>query len=780
MDPRLYDAAAIASGFVPGSGLMDFVGQAPAIGGGMGPSFMQNIQNRQYLDALLQTAGAAGDALMVIPPVGMTVKAATTAGKTARAGSKAADALAATKKANALPAQKLSAEDQALVDLFGSKAAREAKLKQKVKKAEKSEPKAKVKTAKNQRVDPDVYRQMAATSGDAAVVRQAQQGMHLKPDGYGGYIGAPRTVSSPQALGAMRQGLDQQFASGVDALKSADPNRTGTWYDRAKAAQAQTNEPFQLPQSLNQHAVYSAGVSPESELGFALKHQVSRQLGLPDMAYRGAPMNNLDNAIAQDRMPRLGFKIGEYRAKNDPNVPNTGLFGVNDFRAAQGFGYTNPDGSIWTGGVSNTMHPFMDAETALLVNRANTSNVGGRADWSGPHLQEVPWVLGKAQDLYSRGTGPSGRYNAAKHFGGNEAEAIKQSIVDANNTFEDYLYKHAASATHESIPGASTGHVSQMLNASPEAKAAYTQAGSWNAPLAVDGSDKDVIYSALGMRQLPPVDATGAYMNSQGIMESNPMVIARPLLDFPTGGGGGRIAETRSNAMDAAERLRAVVDAQEAGAWNLPNTMGSVSGKNSAVIDSRALNNSATTGAMPSAKALAESNRMLDPYGYGLTPTSRGALLFPFNPKATPMQLDKALKNTQASLLDLIPGDLSKGVTSSGYFPGIGKFDETGRVIPTAPFSGEATGGLLEALAKAPPEVAANLSESEGIRSTIGKITARDVAAGGAREDIQNLRKFLSEADWNKAVKMIRTGATPAAALAAMGYSITSMAGQDE
>jgi hypothetical protein len=102
MDPRLYDATAIASGFVPGSGLMDFIGQAPAIGGGMGPSFMQNIRNKQYLDALLQTAGAAGDAMMVVPPVGMTVKAATTAGKTARAGSKTADALAATNKTQSI------------------------------------------------------------------------------------------------------------------------------------------------------------------------------------------------------------------------------------------------------------------------------------------------------------------------------------------------------------------------------------------------------------------------------------------------------------------------------------------------------------------------------------------------------------------------------------------------------------------------------------------------------------------------------------------------------
>jgi hypothetical protein len=104
MDPRLYDASAIASGFVPGSGLMDFIGQAPAIGGGMGPSFMQNIRNKQYIDAMLQMAGAAGDAMMVVPPVGMTVKAATTAGKTARAGSKTADALAAERKAKPVEA----------------------------------------------------------------------------------------------------------------------------------------------------------------------------------------------------------------------------------------------------------------------------------------------------------------------------------------------------------------------------------------------------------------------------------------------------------------------------------------------------------------------------------------------------------------------------------------------------------------------------------------------------------------------------------------------------
>ena len=39
-------------------------------------------------------------------------------------------------------------------------------------------------------------------------------------------------------------------------------------------------------------------------------------------------------------------------------------------------------------------------------------------------------------------------------------------------------------------------------------------------------------------------------------------------------------------------------------------------------------------------------------------------------------------------------------------------------------------------------------------------------------------RRFFSEADWPKAVEMIRKGMSPAAALAALGYSASSMAGE--
>lgn len=88
--PNLYDVGAVGAGFVPGSGLLDLVGQAPAIGGGMGPSFIENLKKQQYMDALLQLAGAAGDMAMVVPPVGLGIKGVATAGKTARAAGKAA------------------------------------------------------------------------------------------------------------------------------------------------------------------------------------------------------------------------------------------------------------------------------------------------------------------------------------------------------------------------------------------------------------------------------------------------------------------------------------------------------------------------------------------------------------------------------------------------------------------------------------------------------------------------------------------------------------------
>jgi hypothetical protein len=719
-------------------------------------------------------------------------------------------------------------EERAVIEKFGQKQEQEAVRQKKVEKAAKESagqsPEAQAakpakSTGKRVAVPPDVYRKMAEEQGDESVLKAARAGKHLKPTSEG-YIGAPRTVTSGQGLGAMRRAMDTDFADSVEAVRLADPERLGTWYDRAKQGIAESSEPHQLPRTLEQHGVYSAGVSPESELTFSLKHLNSRVAGDPQMAYRGAGMRNLDSAVAEERPANMGFKIGEYANKNDPRIPNAGLFGVNDFRRAQGMGYTDPQGNPWKAGVSDTMHPFMDAETALQVDRANTAGTGGRTDWAGPHIQEVPWVYGKAQDLYGRGK--KGQYK------GDELEGIKQSLVDANNTARDYMYKHAASATHEAVPGAGLNHVRQVLDMTPEEKLAYGREGRFDMPAPeaalnefpeVGAGNRDAIYSALGYRQLPSLEAQGLYTNSLGEVETNPMTIARPLMDFPTGGGGGRMADESSRMMDTAEQFRALMDAQEAGAYNLPNTMDSVKGKNAMVLDTRGINpnslNDPSAGVLPTAEQLSRINNALGeasgkakkeaktireelPYGpptksvynkltnlddaasgYTVSSTNRGALVFPYNSQAGSGGLNEIMKSAGPELEAAFPGATrQKGVASTGYVPGVGKRSPEGP-LSTAPYSGEATTDMLQAFAELPPTVSQNLGESEAVRAAIRAKALRDSKLGGTRGDIQETRRFFSEADWPKAVAMMRKGMTPAAALAALGYNINAMAADE-
>lgn len=702
----------------------------------------------------------------------------------AEAGSNAIRKLTGAPPKGVEPIPVRTPEEQSVIDKFGQKQEQEAARAKKVEKLAQQEPTAPAKPAKAKgpraKVEPDIYRKMAAEQGDEAVLRAARAGEHLKPTP-GGYVGAPRTVTSGQSLGAMRRAMDKDFADSVEAVRLADPERLGTWYDRAKQGIAESSEPYQLPRTLEQHGVYSAGVSPESELGFALKHLNSRVAGQPEMAYRGAPMRNLDSAVAEDRPANMGFKIGEYANKNDPRIPNEGLFGVNDFRRAQGMGYTDPQGNPWKAGVSETMHPFMDAETALQVDRANKAGMGGRTDWAGPHIQEVPWVYGKAQDLYSRGK--------AGRFGGDELEGIKGALQEANNTARDYMYKHAASATHEAIPGASLGHVRQALDMTPAEKLEYGRTGRWDMPPPeyalsdmpqVGAGNRDIIYGAAGYRQLPSREAEGLYVNRLGGVETNPMTIARPLMDFPTGGGGLMAPSSRKMA-DTLEQFRAFLDAQEAGAYNLPNTMASVKGKNSLVLDSRSRNpnklDDPSAGVTPTAEQLAAMNRVMEDTGFGVTATNRGVAVFPFDPAMDPKEAGKILRKKQKELTAIYPSTPEKSLTTTGYVPGIGKRSPEGP-LSTAPYSGEATGDLLQAFAELPPSVAMNISESEAIREAIRQKALRDSKMGGTRGDIQESRRFFSEADWPKAVEMIRKGMSVPAALAALGYSASSMAGE--
>jgi len=614
-------------------------------------------------------------------------------------------------------------------------------------------------------IPADFYRKMEATQGADAVLKSAKKGEHIHRRADGSIIGAPRHITSGSGLGAMRKGLDQQFDEGVDALKYADPDRVGNWYERTKAGQAASNEPHQLDRSLDAHAVYSAGVSPESELAFALKHHNSRALGAPEMAYRSAGMNKLDNALANDVSPTLGFKIGEYRVKNDPRVPVEGMFGVNDFRAAQGFGYTDPAGKPWTAGVSNVMHPFMDAETALMVDRANARAAGGKADWNGPHLQEVPWILGKAQDIYERGKNAS--------FKGG-AEGMAKALREANKTSADYMPKHMFSSTYEYVPGANTGHIPELLTESNAAKQAYGDIGRWDVtrnnaalygmPDAVGAGPRDAIHSAMGLRQMPTQQGTGVYTNTAGVVENNPVTVTRTLANMPTGNGQTLNNNFRAS-MEAGERFRAANDVQEAGAGHIMFTQPQRKGKDAMLVEMPRQATGAEMQAIQSA---------LRGTGYMPSASARGVSIADFgDDAAAKVKALRQLTSKNSPLQKALPegATLQKAGMESVYTP-----LEYG--------GGKATEAVLRGFADLPEgvsqAVSRNLSESEDVRKIIKDKMKRDAEFPSARKDVAEMRKFFSEADWAKAVELMKKGMAPAAAVAALGYSLPSMAQENK
>lgn len=669
------------------------------------------------------------------------------------------------------PVRQALPPEEALAGFGEAKAKREAATAKRLKQQEASDVVVERQKGggRREKTQADVYRKLYGEEGPEAVLKEAEAGKHLKPQPGGGYVGAPRTVQTGPQLGAMRKSLDEQFGRGINALEYADPFRVGTWYDRAKAGQAATAEPWQLPRTLESHGVYSAGVSPESELAFALKHWNSRALGTNERAYRGAGAETLDKAVREDKPARLSFKVGEYASKNDPRVVESSPFGVNDFRMAQAFGYTDPAGNPWRAGASPTMHPFMDAETALAVQRANERAVGQRTDWTGARMQEIPWILNKAEDIYGRGK--RGRFQGGY-------EGMGKALREANATMADYLPKHTMAATYEYVPGQATGHVPQLLEAPLEAKRAYGERGRWDTPTpmsaaeagmpeSVGAGNRDAIYRALGLRQQPTRQGEGLYLNRAGEVEKNPLGIAQPLVDFST----GTVAQVNPKTMatlEAAERFRGLMDAQEAAAANLPVTMASRKGRTGLLLENPNL---------PTSEQLADVGSLLEGTQYAVAPHPRGINLIAPGWESPEYQqhVQRFAGQMAEQMRGAYPG--TTGITRAGneglYLP-----DVTTSAAEAG--QGIATRKALEAWAGAPEQAARNVSESPEVRSAITAKMARDVEAGGGREDIARSREFFSEADWSKVVDAIRRGVPPAAAVAAAGYSLEGMAAERE
>jgi hypothetical protein len=391
-------------------------------------------------------------------------------------------------------------------------------------------------------------------------IESARKQYHLIKAGEkaeGLYVGGPRDVQSKATLNKIRRDFDEYLA--------ADP-RGADWYDRYRRNMTEVTggDPLQNKWMSAQEGQWSAGVDPGSEIQFALKENNASIAGMPVKAnYPAQHEAHLRALAANDpSLYQLGEKTGEYAVKVNPDqLLPPGATGVNDFRHARNFRYTEPSGEPQKGALGDAGHRFLDYETALAVDRANQSALGGRTDWTGEKLQAAPWVRQKALDLMSR----------------NPALTYEEAFTRANRTIGDYFDRHTYLATHEAQPGADVvGHMTGSRDAGPLARKEFFEdpRSTW----ATAPGGRDAIYAGTGiegtgnyMRVRPTVEMQGMYRRPDGTLETNPGAVARPLGTFDTGGKGEafKSASPADRALlNAGEALRAYVDAQNAGAWH--------------------------------------------------------------------------------------------------------------------------------------------------------------------------------------------------------------------
>lgn len=307
----------------------------------------------------------------------------------------------------------------------------------------------------------------------------------------------------------------------------------------------------------------------------------------------------------------------------------------------------------------------------------------------------------------------------------------------------------AFTVTPEETPGKSAAHRADIQSGTPQTRARYQGAAPWQR------DRQDVLYAA---RDIPTATrpGTGAYINSANELEMNPVNLTSfPLPDV----------ESRMPEIEALEKFRGVIDAQEAMAGNMPVP---TSEGNALFFN---------MGRAPSESEMAFLARNT-PGGFGSTATTGGAMTFPFDPGMAASEAQGAMTSWR-DLARRYLGAEPESVRNVGFYtPALGKFDDDYNVIPTKPFSGEATMSVLEDFSKLDPSVAQSLAGSADVRDVLGQKYLRDVGAPTARADIQNTRQFFSDPRWAEAVELIRRGMPPAAALAALGYSASALAGE--
>ena len=433
-------AAVFASYMVPGSSIPDMSGlltQLPSgeqdkfsdiipafTEGERTPSYKQNVQEGKYFDAGLQLLGLAGDATAAIaPPIAAALKAPRAIQRAAQAGTELKPLMTT----------------EELLDI------RQANV--------------------------PTDRPRLQFEGPESKPRDIKIADRVKTSGQ--YRGAPMGLETPQALSAMRRRLEKYLKTGQDYKDWYKD--TNNWAKMMSGDRAGLEDLYAATA-----AITSQGTAVSANAPMAIKGFNQGLMG--DRVWTGRFPSNQSAAIEKIFRTGVGDDLGPKRqpffealAQMDDRARQT-----NDIRQARAFGYKNPDGSNWSGGLSEAQHRFMDRETGRLVDYANENKLAGSNNWDKDQVQAAIWVAQKAEE---EGT----------------------SLAQAGAKFPDYTPE--AVIRTEAMPSKSLGHLSGLAE-NPEMLDIFSATQD---DILMNPLGQSVIGSEAGALMPPQYEGAGLY-----------------------------------------------------------------------------------------------------------------------------------------------------------------------------------------------------------------------------------------------------------------------------
>lgn len=363
-------------------------------------------------------------------------------------------------------------------------------------------------------------------------ISTARMEPHLIQSSNGQFIGAPRGAKTIEQIKDNREKFDDHVSAGASGMD---------WYARGREFNIRS-QPNERAQSLaaREQALWSPQATPDPNLNWAVHARTGQEAGsMPDK------LRTTQQVKTYNAGGPLGPKTGIFGEHLDPNVrhPTTG---TNDIWHARAFGYTGAGGKPFDKALSSQEHRFLDYETMLAVDRANKKSLGGRTDWTADKLQAAAWVAAKGRRI-------------AKDRNVSEAEGI----AIASKSYPEYAAKYTVSVPAEQIPARASGALPSLLDASDATKRAFSREAQWSNR----GGPDSLLGDVFGGYNLPTQKGTGAYRNTAGEMEYNPIEVGRQLTPFEAKGSERFIPSYMQQGLSSTAAVRGLIDLQEGSPW---------------------------------------------------------------------------------------------------------------------------------------------------------------------------------------------------------------------